>query len=158
MRYAAQTTVAPERSRAEIERICSRYGAREFAYGWQDGQALVGFACDTPVGPRKVRFVLPLPAPEDAARTPSGRRRHGEAAKGRAHEQEMRRRWRALALAIKAKLETVASNIATFEAEFLSYLVLPGGQTVGERLQSGLHRALESGKLPPLLPMSAEEK
>jgi hypothetical protein len=34
-RYAAETTVASDRSRAEIERILERYGASSFMYGWQ---------------------------------------------------------------------------------------------------------------------------
>jgi hypothetical protein len=51
---------------------------------------------------------------------------------------EMRRRWRSLALAIKAKLEVVASGIATFDEEFMAHLVLPDGTTVGDRVTTEL--------------------
>lgn len=34
-RYAATTEVTSEKSRAEIERTVSRYGATGFMYGWQ---------------------------------------------------------------------------------------------------------------------------
>jgi hypothetical protein len=35
MAYAANTTVAPEKSRAEIERTLRRYGADAFSYGYE---------------------------------------------------------------------------------------------------------------------------
>lgn len=149
-RFAAATTVAPERTRAEIERTLSRYGATGFAYGWQDGKAIVAFEIPNPQ--RRVRFLLPLPSQEDVSRTQSGRRRHGEGARTKARDQETRRRWRALGLAIKAKLETVASGIAEFDTEFLAYLVLPGGMTVGERISAELPTMLTTGKMLPLLP------
>jgi hypothetical protein len=41
--YAAQTSVSADKSRAEIERTLTRYGATSFAYGWQGSQAMVGF-------------------------------------------------------------------------------------------------------------------
>ncbi len=155
-RYASQTSVAPERSRMEIERTCARYGATGFVYGYDDGRgAMVAFQYADP--PRRVRFILPLPVPAEAERTETGRRRHGQGARERAHALETRRRWRALALAIKAKLETVASGIATFDDEFLAYLVLPGGATVGERLARELPTALDAGRLPPLLAAPPKE-
>lgn len=40
--YASQTTVSPDRSRAEIERTLSRYGATGFMYGWSDRGAISG--------------------------------------------------------------------------------------------------------------------
>lgn len=40
--YAAKTGVAPDRSRAEIERTLSRYGASQFYYGWDGDRAVVG--------------------------------------------------------------------------------------------------------------------
>ena len=42
-RYASGTDVAPERSRAEIERTLIRYGATAFAYGWQQDRAVLSF-------------------------------------------------------------------------------------------------------------------
>jgi hypothetical protein len=50
-------------------------------------------------------------------RTPGGRSRTEAEAK-KAMEAETRRRWRALALAIEAKLEVVDTGIASFEHEF----------------------------------------
>src|SRR5262245_44396717 len=66
-------------------------------------------------------------------------------------EQACRQRWRALALAIKAKLEAVESGIATFEEEFLAYVVMPDGQTVGQHVLPNVERAYSTGQMPPLL-------
>jgi hypothetical protein len=151
MRYAAQTLVSPDRSRAEIERILSRYGADQFAYGSSSGQVLIGFRAHS----KMVRFVLEVPSEEDEEfrTTPTGRRRRGgSAAAERFHQQEVRRLWRALALGIKAKLEMVSSGIVTFEEEFLAHIVLPDGQTVGDHAIPALETAYLSKKSVPLLP------
>jgi hypothetical protein len=59
----------------------------------------------------------------------------------------------ALALAIKAKLEAVESGIATFEEEFLAYVVLPDGQSVGQHVLPNIEQAYVTNKMPPLLPV-----
>lgn len=38
--YAAGTTVAPAKSRAEIEHTLERWGATGFAYGWEAGRGI----------------------------------------------------------------------------------------------------------------------
>ncbi len=140
--YAKQTTVSPEKSRAEIESILKRYGASKFMYGWQSGSAIIAFEANG----RHIRFVLPLP--DRVTRSPKGRSvRNVE----QATEQVKRQKWRALALAIKAKLEMVESDIASFETEFEPYTLLPNGMTVSEWMQPQIKRAYESGEMPPLL-------
>lgn len=148
-RYAETTEVSAERSRAEIERTLRRYGASGFLYAWQERRAAVAFDL---MG-RRVLFELPLPEADDPAftETPSGRARSPAQAE-KAWQQACRQRWRALALAIKAKLEAVEAGITAFDTEFLAHLVLPGGDTVGRRLAPELERALAGDRLPPLLP------
>ena len=48
------------------------------------------------------------------------------------YERAERQRWRALLLVLKAKLESVESNIETFENAFLAQIVMPGDQTVAD--------------------------
>lgn len=146
-RYASGTQVSPDRSRAEIERTLMRYGATGFVYGWDGNIAMIGFR----YGQWHVRFRLPLPISEDVERTPKGRKRRGSALPA-VLEQEKRRRWRSLSLAVKAKLDTVATGITTFETEFLPYIVLPNGESVGEWLTPQLDDIYKSRKMPPLLP------
>ena len=106
-----------------------RFGASGFAYAWTEDAATIAFH----VGNLTVRIALPLPRPDDPVfwLTPTKRRRTERQAQ-EAYEAEVRRRWRALAAVIKAKLVAVEDNISTMEQEFLAYVVLPNGQTLGE--------------------------
>lgn len=154
-RYAENTTVSAESSRAEIERILTRYGATAFAYGWDQSGAILEFQASE----RRIRFVLPLPDRHDKQfthyRSGGGRgswtARTPEAAQ-KAWEQATRQRWRALALAIKAKLEAVASGISEFEDEFLAHVVLPDGSTFGSWARPQLATVYERHAMPALLP------
>ena len=153
-RYASATAVSPDRSRTEIEHTLQRYGADQFAYGWNEGGAMIGFRFKRWL----VRFQLPLPSEEDAMRTPKGRTRRKHLA-AKAKDQEIRRRWRSLALAIKAKLDTVETGITTFETEFLPYIMLPNGQTAGEWLAPQLEKLYDKGEMPRgLLMLPAPKK
>lgn len=151
-RYAEKTCVSSERSRAEIERILSKYGATAFAYGWEGDRAMVGFR----LGERQVRFIVPMPDKEDPIfhRTPTGRTRRNPYAATEAWEQATRQRWRALSLVVKAKLEAVDSGIGTFDEEFLAHIVLPNGQTVGDWSLPQIEVAYRNGRMPRLLEMT----
>jgi len=150
MRYASNTLVSCERSRAEIESILSRYGAERFAYFSKQDAAAIAFTMEK----RNIRFVLPLPD-RSADRfwyTPG---RHLKRRPDEAHrewEQACRQAWRALALCIKAKLEAVESSISTFEDEFLAWVVMPDGKTVGEHVRPSINAVYDGGKNIPLLP------
>lgn len=149
-RYAETTIVSSDRSRVDIERTLMRYGASQFAYGWELGRAVVQFA----MRDRRIKFVLPLPSEtdEEILLTPSGRtRRNSQAIL--AYEQAKRQRWRALLLCIKAKLESVESGIEEFDDAFMSQIVMPDGRTVGEMARVGIQQAYITGQMPyfPLL-------
>jgi len=147
-RYAEGTTVSVANSRSEIERTLARYGVVE--RGWVDviGKSSIQFR----MADRMVRFVLELPDPmaekyvygrHHKLRSPEARRA--------AWEQDCRQHWRALSLAIKAKLEAVESGIATFEQEFMAYIILPNGESVAEHVTPAIAEAYETKKMPPLL-------
>jgi hypothetical protein len=152
MTYAKTTVVSPERSRNEIEAILKRYGADTFAYAIEPERAMVGFR----VKNMRVRFVLPLPAAsneEFTHRTLRGgwKEKRTELQAQQVYDQAIRSRWRALALCIKAKLETVESGITSFEQEFMPHLIGPDGRTLGETILPQYRTALTNGKSPPLL-------
>jgi hypothetical protein len=153
-KYASGTDVPADRSRAEIERTLTRFGATAFAYGWSadHDHAQIMFE----LGGRRMRFVLPLPdsADKDITHTPAGQRRT-EAAKRSAYDAEVKRRWRALGLIIKAKLEAVATGIVSAEEEFLAHVVLPSGETVGDWVEPQLAEVYGRGDMPALLPGSS---
>ena len=143
MTYAERTEVTPERSRAELERLLVRYGADSFAYITSPDAAAVAFRAHG----RFVRFELPVPHVDEFRRTSTGRVR-GPADAEKARDAEVRRRWRALVLVVKGKLEAVESEIVTFEEEFLAHLVLPNGQTVGSEVRPMVAQAYETGIMP----------
>lgn len=149
-RYAANTEVSTEKSRGEIERTLSRYGASAFMYGWDADQAVIQFKADD----RLVRFLLPLPDRNDPAftRTPAGRYTRSPEDAEKAWEQACRVQWRALALVIKAKLEAVEAGITEFEDEFLAQIVLPSGETAGSWMRPQITEAYETGRMPSALP------
>ena len=151
--YAKNTTVSSELSRLEIEKVLIRYGADNFAYASANGMALIGFTMHE----RQVKFILPLPKREEFRLTPTGRERT-ENSQFEAWEQACRQRWRALKLVIQAKLEAVECGISVFEDEFMSNIVLPGGQTVGEFMRPQISEAYRIGVPPRLLPMLEEVK
>lgn len=142
-KYASQTTVSPERSRAEIEQTLTRYGASAFSYGWDGARAAIAFRCDG----RSIRFEVAVPQLEDFAYTKAGARRVPEQQR-RARDQDERQRWRALALVVKAKLEAVDAGVTTFEQEFLAHVVLPDGSTVGEWMEPQLRLTYHDGAMP----------
>lgn len=151
--YAADTSVPADRSRAEIEKAVRRYGGRRFMYGWEEGgenpRAVVAFVIDD----RQVRFLLPMPdrGSDEFQLTPSRKWARTEEQANAAYEQAVRSRWRSLGLVIRAKLEAVASGIVTFEDEFMAHLVLPEGDTVGQRLHPVLAQTFAEGRTPPSL-------
>lgn len=136
-RYAERTDVPVERSRSEIEKLARAHGATGFGTMWDKDR----FALMFELRNRRVRFDIPAPSA-------------AEYSNQKAWEAEERRRWRALLLILKAKLELVASGDVDFDAEFLANLVLPGGMTIGDRVLSSLGDTLNSGNLPPMLPRS----
>lgn len=148
-RYAQDTEVSSEKSRIEIERTLTHYGADQFMYGWKDTAAIIAFRAKG----RNIRFVLPMPSKDDKRFFKDGRGAIRDPSRRlAAWEQDTRQRWRALALCIKAKLEAVASGITQFDDEFMAQIVLPNGQTMSEHAQPLIARAYEYGEMPALLP------
>lgn len=149
-KYAENTTVSSEQSRAEIERTLRKYGATGFSYGWEDqhNMALVMFR----LANRIVRFYLPLPSRTDYRYTLKRRVKRSDTDVEQEWEKGCRQRWRALALVIKAKLEAVQSGITSVEQEFLAHIVLPDNSTIGEWAAPQIEAAYSTGQMPKLLP------
>lgn len=131
MAFAEKTRVPVVQTQNEIKSTLTKYGATGFMFGEGAGQALVMFE----IKGRRVKFILPLPKNPNSDR----------------EKQVERTKWRALLLAIKAKLECAATGITTFEQEFMAHIVMPDGLTVSEHLTPKIAEAYQSGKMPPLL-------
>lgn len=153
MAYAENTSVSVDRSEIEIKRTLLRYDADQILSGMdmEKGLAMVAFRMHG----KHVKFFLPIPRRDDPqfSKTPSGRRTRNSEQCLKAWEQAQRQKWRALSLAIKAKLECVETGITTFEDEFLAHIVLPNGLTVAEFIIPQIELAYEKGTMPNMLPM-----
>lgn len=150
-RYAADTSVPVEKSRAEIEQIVQRYGASEFSSGWKSGAAMIAFCIEG----WHVRFILPVPNCKEKRFTHK-KDRHGDVVPRtdnqaiHAYEQEVRQRWRAMLLVIKAKLEALECKISTIEEEFMAYIVMPNDVTIGQWIIYQAMPRLRQGQMPLL--------
>lgn len=135
MAFAEGTTVSPAKSRMEIEELVMKRAGRdaEFSSGQAAGVAAIQFVAHN----RRVRFTLPLPAREEAAKKAKRKHSWQPPSKERIEqwlEGETRRRWRCLLLTIKAKFEVVETGIESFDEAFLANIVSAGGQTVYEQI------------------------
>lgn len=151
MAYAEKTNVSVAKSKADIEELIQKFGAKQFISGFKENMAVIGFS----ISDRQIRFVLPLPDKQDEKfwYTPERKNKRSEEQAYTAWEQACRSRWRALYLIIKAKLEAVESGISTIEREFFYDVVLPDGKTIGEWMAPQLEEVYQTGNMPPMLPM-----
>jgi hypothetical protein len=149
-RYAEGTEVTAEKSRAELETLLRKHGATEIGVYTSDERTIFLYR----LRERMVRHTVEMPAlvaskvPSYAAE--SQKRKAAEKAH-RDRDAEWRRRWRALVLVVKAKLEIIASGGSTFEREFLADVMLPNGETVGEAMIPRIAEAYVTGGMPPFL-------
>lgn len=148
MSYAVKTGVSIEKSKGEIERMITRYGADRFMTGSDGNQALVAFQCKG----KMVKFILHLPDRNDKKFKFTAARGYvrTDSEAYATWEQACRSSYRALCLCIKAKFEAIEQKISTFEQEFLAHFVMPGGQTFGEYAIPQLEEAQLKNRLPQL--------
>lgn len=156
-RYAVDTAVTVEKSKAEIETILRRYGATTFASGWDQERSVIQFEAHG----RRLRFVLPMPDPNDPEFTTYRRGQSGTLSKrtpevaAKMWEQACRSSWRSLALVIKAMLEAVEAEIVVFEDIFAPFIVLPNGQSVADWIRPSVEKAYATGSMPPMLSLGS---
>lgn len=145
MAYAETTSVAFEKSVAEIITLIKRHRASQI--GQFEGDDF--FAVQFKLADRLIRFRLPLPALGEMP-TRDGRGYALDPAKRMANlEQARRSKGRSLLLVIKAKLESVESGIETVEQAFLANVVLADGVTVHERISGAIMLEYQSGAPDP---------
>jgi hypothetical protein len=144
--YANNTTVSPEKTQSDIRKTLQRYGGGKFGIMQEDTAICVVFQYSN----LTIRISVGLPDKSEFVTTETGRARKASAAND-AYNQAVRQRWRALLLAIKAKLEAVESGISTIEREFMAFIVMPDERDLGDHLIPKLREISTSGKMPKLL-------
>jgi hypothetical protein len=143
-RFAEGTEVSAERSRAELETLLQKHGAKEFAVYTSEPRTVFMYKLRGVM----VRHVVEYPEAKPYLKDPraSWKQRPAEQVK-KLQEAEWRRRWRALVLVCKAKLEIIESGGSTFEREFMADMVLGDGRTVAQVLIPQMQN-LSSGEMP----------
>lgn len=144
MPYAEGTSTPVSRSRDELQRALEKAKAEEvgFVYG-QDGRTRVAFRiagllCEIRLPPLDKSAI-------EASRSPRSWKSVEELIAA-----EERRRWRALLLIVKAKLEAAESGISTLEQEFFANVILRNGKLLIDELRPKL-KALASDPNGPRL-------
>ncbi len=119
MAYGEHTKVPFDRTVAEIIAMLRKAGAMQIGQVEEPDRLTILFA----MADRQVRFRVSW----------SG-------------DRSQRQRARALMLVIKAKLESVESEVETFEEAFLANVVMANGATVYERISEPLALEYQTGK------------
>lgn len=147
MPYAENTTVPVEKSIAEIIALVKRAGAVRVAQYDEPDRFTIAFDLNE----RHVRFrvVFPTIGAVPAVRG-DGRRRTTTEIIAKL-DALVRQRARALLLVIKAKLESVESEVETFEEAFLANIMLADGATVYERIAQPIALEYAAGTPRPML-------
>lgn len=147
MAYAENTTVSIEKSISEIVALIKKAGANRIAQMEEPGRLAMQFFLND----RLLRFEVAMPSIETIPTRNAAHRELTLMQRQAKLEQRHMQRARALLLVIKAKLESVESEIETFDAAFLANIVTPGGPTVGQWLIPQIEEGYRIGKMPTQL-------
>jgi hypothetical protein len=133
-RFAEGTKVSVESSRGEISGILAKHGCMRMAWATEPRGDTLQFELDD----KQFRFAMKRPTAEEV-RARDGHEYtypHNVDWELKA-EAEWRRVWRANVLLLKAKLEFIDGGDTTLEKEFMPYLVMKGGRTLGDFIDGG---------------------
>lgn len=156
--FAKGTTVSVDKTRGEVETMLRKIGASQFGTitDIEGHKAIIGFKWKN----INIQMQVGLPDPKDRAFVypKRGYGCNSDTKQAELYEGEVRRRWRCLALALKAKIVAVEDKVTTFEKEFLPYMVTDTGETFGDRMMPSVRAAIEGKplKMLPALPPATD--
>ena len=152
--YAKNTNVSVSKSQAEVQNILRRYGADRFGTMEDKQNAYLMFEYNQLL----IQIQVPMPDRNEFTHTPTGRKRSKDQI-DREFEQSVRQKWRALVLAVKAKLEAIESGISSVEKEFLAFVVMHDGSHLSDHLIPKLKQIASTGQWPNMLnPVNQTDK
>ena len=141
MSYAEKTTIAFDRSIRDIVSMLRNFGADSFGQIEDRGSFAIQFFSNE----RLIRFRVKFPELDQMPSHDGNRRELSDKQRLDRVDQAKRQRGRALMLVIKAKLESIRSEVETFEQAFLANVVMADGQTVFDRIQAPIAAEYQSG-------------
>jgi hypothetical protein len=150
MAYAKGTKTEIGTTETQIKKMLQKAGAEAIAFMEERSRAIIAFHLNG----RAIRFNLPLPQRDQFTHSNYGARGmqpNKPSTIDNLWMQANRERWRQLHLCIKAKLESVEQNIELFDDAFLSQIVMPDGETIGEKVKPQMTALMEGKPLRPLM-------
>lgn len=158
-KFAKNTDVPVSKTKAELEDLLTQHGAAATAVFNSSDYAAIAFE----MAGRRVLIKLNLPNPKAREFTHGRTNQHAgeteitpDRARAR-HEKACRQKWRALLLAVKAKMVSVQEGVETFEDAFMAHVVMPDGQTVADHIRPRIASAYREQKMVPLLPRGGSD-
>ena len=143
-RYAWLTTVPVEQSRAEMMTLLAKHEVRKLATTHDSD---TGDGIQFVLGDRQYRFFIPKPRAQEVERMGyDSLYWKGGQTWTLAIDAEWRRRWRAMLMLWKVKLDAIAAGDATLDAEFLAYAVMADGRTLLQAAAGNGLNLLGAGK------------
>ena len=155
MAYAATTNIAVEKTVAALVAMIRKAGGAQIAQLDDHERFVLAFTMEE----RQVRFTVAFdpPSHERFAKKRVNQHSSSPATNNQrieASEQHRRQRMRALLLVVKAKFESVESEVETFEEAFLANVVTADGATLYERIREPLALEYKTGA-PSVLMLGA---
>jgi hypothetical protein len=147
MAYAAKTDIPIERSISEIIGMLRKAGAERIAQFEEPTAFTVQFA----LSERIIKFRVLVPSPDEMPGRDGRNSVLSDSKRLEMARQVARQKGRALMLVVKAKLESVESNVETFEQAFFANVVMADGLTLYERTAQQVALEYKTGKVAPLM-------
>ena len=138
------TEIDADKTATEIVKILAKHGASSILTDYQDG-VLSAISFTITVDGRKMGFRLPcdwrpvLVILTSGKENPHDARWHEQkhnAWNARWQQQAVRTAWRIVKDWVEAQMALVQTRMVTTQQVFLPYAVLPGGQTLAERMET----------------------
>ena len=129
------TTIAPEKSQADITKILRKYGIYEIQHTTQKGCFAVAFRIELPEisVPLMIRIDVPYNQEDDR--------------EDKYGYKKQRILYRSLFHYVKALLNAWNNGLKTFTEIFMSHLVLPNGRTIEQTLLPQFQKAITENKI-----------
>lgn len=147
-KFAEGTDITAERSRSDIETLLRKHGATEFAVYTSQERTIIMYRLRGVMVRQQVEYPPAAPYKRFRKKGFHYDTIRSDADVAKLQDAEWRRRWRALLLVCKAKLEIVDSGGSTFEREFLADILLPNGETMAQAMLPRVAEMYETGNMP----------
>ena len=150
-KYAINTETSVDKSKTDISRLLSRYGATTTSINETQQFALVA----AEIHGVQIRIRLDLPQKNDPNITMTPQKRYrSKPAREKEYQRAIKSTWRALFMILNSRLEEVDRGISTAQQAFMPWIMLPDNSIVEDHVLNTIEIAYKTGQVPSILPES----